>query len=217
MQVDAKDFEIEWLAQFPEPVAQAVRGVLRFRDAPAGVSLHHQDHDTTEQREAMWGLLTGSVRSEFVIDDEGHLCTTILHAPMWFGAAASITSRPRMMSMQTASEARLAYLTRADFGQLSKEYPELWRVPALFMAKNIFIMMDRISALMVNDSKERLHRVLLTMCPVGGHRIAPVDLLLTQEEIAQNANLTSRSVRKFLGQLESEGLIQTAKGRVTVL
>ena len=102
-------------------------------------------------------------------------------------------------------------MSQADVRGLLEEQPEWWRCflrPASIIGD---IALNIAADLLIRDSERRCAAVLLRL---SGRRFAdpedlePVDVAVTQDDLAGAANLSRSSVKSMLGRLAARGLIE---------
>jgi CRP-like cAMP-binding protein len=161
---------------------------------------------------AMVGLASGIVEFRSVL---GRADTPIMHFArpvFWFGYRP-IVMRQRAHKVEATAKTivHLARVPHADINRLLAERPEWWPYflqPAFFFAD---IALNLAADLLIRDSERRCAAVLLRL---GGRRFlapddeAPVDVLITQDELAGAANLSRNSAGAILKRLAKLGLVE---------
>ena len=148
--------------------------------------------------------------------------TPIMHfvrPVFWFGYVPILTSRPRRVAASAKSPVWLARIPQATVRALLTERPEWWR--HLMQLSIIYGDVSQTIAadLLIRDSERRCAAVLLRL---GGHRFAgpndqePVEVAVTQDELAGAANLSRNSVGTMLRRLAARGLVEPGYRGMTI-
>jgi CRP-like cAMP-binding protein len=158
------------------------------------------------------GLARGIVEMRTVL---GRADTPVMHyeRPVYWSGLTRIISRSRRLQAEVSAKTTV-WLARAPHDavrKLLRERPEWWQ----FIPQPTLIYTDialTIAAdLLIRDSERRCAAVLLRL---SGRRFAdpdspePVDVEITQDDLAGAANLSRSSVRSMLGRLAERGLIE---------
>ena len=209
-----------------QPWRVAPRCAREFRDAilslcvggrlEAGALIQTGSEEDVE----MSGLASGIMELRSVV---GRADTPVMHfaRPVFWLSFTRIISQRRSNRIEATAKTTvwLARASQAAVRKLLNERPDWWQYllqPTLFYGD---IALDIAADLLIADSERRCAAVLLRL---SARRFAdsddpePVDLSITQEDLAGAANLSRSSVRTMLGRLAERGLIEQAYGGVTV-
>jgi CRP/FNR family cyclic AMP-dependent transcriptional regulator len=197
-----------WLRDTPVEFRGAVLSHCRWQRLDAGALIHAGGENDGE----LSGLASGIIELRTIL---GRADTPIMHfaRPVFWIGYSTIASRQRTHRIEATAKTTvwLARVPGATVRKLLKEKPEWWQYflqPAFFY----FDMALNLAAdLLIRDSERRCAAVLLRL---SGHRFTdtedpePVDVSVTQDDLASAANLSRSSVRTMLQRLAARGLIE---------
>src|SRR5271165_4896321 len=160
----------------------------------------------------MRGLASGVMELRSVI---GRADMPVMHfaRPVFWLSFSRLISQRRSNRIEATAKTTvwLARASKAAVRKLLHDHPGWWRYmlqPALFCGD---IALDIAADLLIADSERRCAAVLLRL---SGRRFAdpddpePVDVTITQHDLAGAANLSRSSVQSMLRRLASRGLIE---------
>ena len=164
-----------------------------------------------EEHGELIGLAGGIVEMRTIL---GRADTPIMHLAypvFWFGYVPILTGRPRQIAASAKSLVWLARIPQATVRALLVERPEWWR--HLMQLSIIYgdISQTIAADLLIRDSERRCAATLLRL---GGRRFAgpedkkPVEVPVTQEELAGATGLSRNSVGTMVQRLKARGLIE---------
>jgi CRP-like cAMP-binding protein len=199
----------EWLSTTPPEFQRAILAASSWHRFEPGDPIQTAGR---AENGAMAGLASGVVELRSVL---GRADTPIMHYArpvFWFGYRPVVTGQ-RLHKIEATAKTvvHLARIPHADIKKLLNERPEWWQYflqPAFFFAD---IAVNIAADFMIRDSERRCAAVLLRL---GGRRFAgpgdeaPVDVSITQEELAGAANLSRNSAGAILKRLSERGLVE---------
>jgi CRP/FNR family transcriptional regulator, cyclic AMP receptor protein len=199
----------EWLSATPPEFQRAILAPSSWHRFEPGDPIQTAGR---AENGAMAGLASGIVELRSVL---GRADTPIMHYArpvFWFGYRPVVTGR-RLHKVEATAKTvvHLARVPHADIKKILNERPEWWQYflqPAFFFAD---IALNIAADFMIRDSERRCAAVLLRL---GGRRFAgpddeePVDVFITQEELAGAANLSRNSAGAILKRLSERGLVE---------
>ncbi len=205
-----------WLHNTPAEFRTAILSLCRLERLEAGALIQTGSEEDVE----MSGLASGIVELRSVV---GRADMPIMHfaRPVFWLSFTRIISQRRSNRIEATAKTTvwLARASQAAVRKLLNERPEWWRYflqPALFYGD---IALDIAADLLIADSERRCAAVLLRL---SGRRFAdpddpePVDVTITQHDLAGAANLSRSSVQSMLRRLASRGLIEQGYGGIVV-
>ena len=152
----------------------------------------------------------------------GRADTPIMHfarAVFWLGYVPILSGRPRRIAASAKSPVWLARVPQAAVEALLVERPEWWRHFQQLSIVYGDIAVTVAADLLIRDSDRRSAAVLLRL---GGRRFAgpgdkePVEIAVTQTELAGAANLSRNSLGTTLQRLAARGLIEQGYRAIVV-
>jgi len=142
-----------------------------------------------------------------------------VHPVFWFGYVPILTGQPRRIAASARSPVWLARIPQATVRALLAERPEWWR--HLMQLSIIYGDVSQTVAadLLIRDSERRCAAVLLRL---GGRRFGgpddkvPLEVSVTQNELAGAANLSRNSVGTMVQRLKERALIEPGYRGMTI-
>ena len=164
-----------------------------------------------EERGELIGLARGIVELRTILGRADTPIMHFAHPVFWFGFVPIVSSRPRPLAASAKTQVWVARIPQADLGALLAERPEWWRhlIPPSLVYGDVAVTIA--ADLLIRDSERRCAAVLLRL---SGRRSAgpkdsePVEVAVTQDELAGAANLSLTSVRTMLSRLKARRLIE---------
>jgi len=161
----------------------------------------------------------GSVRIYLPSAQGADLTLAVLGASQFFGDLSLLDGRPRSASAAALADTNVVILERGDFAALVRSRPEAAMSVLAVVARRLRETDEMASDLAFLDVGGRLAKKLLDLAATNGIRRTDgvlVDLLLTQEELANMIGVTRESVNRNLSLFRRIGLI-SKEGRRFVL
>jgi CRP-like cAMP-binding protein len=205
-----------WLASTPASFRDAVldRAVVR-RFGPAEAL-----HSAGDEAGGMYGVAKGTIRVMLAAIDHGPYCGHLLRPGSWAGDGPTITRDVRPVTLVSAGPSTVLFLSRAAIMDIVAGEPDYWRHFVAGTMLNLNIAFGAIADLMLRDHRKRLAAVLLRAAgmrsevpPVDG----PIEVDLSQTDIAAMANVTRTTAGATLQRFEQAGLLTTGYRKVTIL
>jgi len=205
-----------WLNATPTEFQDAIVSLCDWQSLEAGAPIQAGGEEEGE----LIGLARGIVEMRTVL---GRADTPLMHLAypvFWFGYVPILTGRPRGIAAAAKTAVWLARIPQAAVRALLAERPEWWR--HLMQLSIIYGEVSQTIAadLLIRDSERRCAAVLLRL---GGRRFSgpedkePVEVPLTQNELAGAANLSRNSIGTMLQRLKARRLIEQGYRGMTVL
>lgn len=168
----------------------------------------------------LYCVVSGSLRVSLAPGAEGPYFAHLFRPGTWSGEGPAITGGNRVVGLSAAKESTLLHLPLPAFHELMREDPGRWRYIAGLTFINLVTATGAIVDLMVRDDLKRVVSVLLRL---GGYRAiapnapGPIDVDVSQEDIASMANLARTTAGSILRRLEADGLVELVYRRVIVV
>jgi len=204
------------LASLDAGEQEAVLGAARRRSFTKGEIVFHAG----DRSDSVHLIVSGHF-SVVISTPDGDLATlNVLGSGDWFGELSMLGERepaPRSATIVSLDASETLVLTQPAFHRLCESHPRVERLVGGLMAARIRkLSADLLEARYV-DLDQRLCRALLDLAELFGGRESGSTVPLTQEQLADLVGGTRPSVNQVLQQLSREGIVQVARGRVTVL
>jgi CRP-like cAMP-binding protein len=181
------------------------RGEIVFHEADPGDSLH---------------LLAAGRVAVRAITPEGDAVTYAVVGPGEAFGELALLSRDhrRTATIQALEPVETLALRREHFEMIRARHPGVDRMLVEILAQRVRrLSAHLIEALYVPVDKRVVRRILVLCRQYGEAGVPDCSLPLTQSEIAEMAGATRPTINKVLRNLESDGVIELARGRVRVL
>ncbi|RBP08175.1 CRP-like cAMP-binding protein [Roseiarcus fermentans] len=204
-----------WLSAAPAEFQQAILSRSDWRRFDAGAPIQAGGEDDGE----LIGLARGVIAIRTILGRADTPLMHLAHPVFWFGYVPILTGRPRRLVADARTPVWLAQVPQAAVKALLVERPEWWR--HLMQLSIIYGDVSQTVAadLLIRDSERRCAAVLLRL---GAVRFAssrdsePVDVLVTQHDLAGAANLSRNSAGAMVQRLKARGLIAPGYRGMTI-
>ncbi len=135
-----------------------------------------------------------------------------------FGEMALLLEGPRRAATVFALEAGETFaVPAAAFERLRKAHPRLDGVLLQLLAAEIRLVDERLLELLYLPAKKRLLRRLCEVALLYDRGARPIEVTLTQEQLAELAHTSRATVNAVLRDEERRGILQLARGSTKVL
>lgn len=195
--------QVGWLADLPESLREALLSSAMLRDRAVGEALYLQG----EPPGSLFGLASGSLG---VTASLGAFAPRLVHVarPGWWVGEASLVSRTlTRVEIIARAPSTVFVVTTTAIAELARTTPEIWRYLGLLTISHMDDALQLAGCALAPDVRDRviatLQRLVRPAVPDGG----PVDLRITQGELAEMAGLSRNPVGPVLRQLEEAGEI----------
>lgn len=164
----------------------------------------------------MFIVESGRLRISAVSEDGKEVGFGVLEAGDTFGELAMLDAEPRSASVTAIEACALLVLSPAQFEQLVFRHPRLALKLLVILAQRLRHTTRIYQDSVFMDVPARLARFLLEFShPAKEAGSAPVvDVTLSQYELGTLINASRESVNKQLREWESQGLIESAGGKI---
>jgi CRP-like cAMP-binding protein len=136
-----------------------------------------------------------------------------------FGEMALIGASPRRSATVVALEqAETLAVYKDDFEQLRREHRSIDELLFVFLVGEVRMLNERLlEALYLPVERRVLRRLRELSEPAGEDGGEPVEIPLTQEELAELAGTTRATINRILREEEKRGTVALRRGRTVVL
>lgn len=203
-------FRTGWLADASEDLRDAIQSRCTLRTISEGEVLYHAG----DPPGGLYGVVQGLVNVHGDQYSDEQTLVYIVGPGFWTGEYATITGRPRLLSLTARTTAQVVRLTRADFLRIADVNPVAWRHVALMAARNLERAMAINGAMRRDKPTERLAATLVNLAAEVSSD--PIALRVSQEDLAAIIRMSRGSVNAALARLESAGLLRRDYGTITL-
>lgn len=161
-------------------------------------------------------LLKGSARYFFVTPDGKKAYLLWLTPGDAFGGASLLADQTEfLLSTEAASESRVLMWHRDKIRALADRYPKLMENGLSIAYDYLVWYLATHLSLICDSARQRLAHVLLSLSRgIGRKHANGIILDITNEQLANTANLTHFTVCRLLGEWQKNGTISKTRGRI---
>ena len=204
-----------WLAATPDEFARRLVSAASVIHAPRGLSPQH----VGDEPGGLWGIADGALALEVAPGRGAPEASFLLHAGAWCGEGGVIAGIPRIVGLKTTRRSVLLHMPHRRFFEIAREIPDAWRWVAGLSLGNTQRAIALADALMIRDSATRSATVIACLTGARGPGPVappPIELDLTQAELARIANVSRSVLNPTLRDLSARTLIETRRNMVVV-
>ena len=204
-----------WLSLCEPSFADVLLGKGRVQVLEVCEPLFHPGDPST----GLFGVLTGGLGVSFVVPEFGPSMAHLALPGAWFGEMA-LVRRARTTGVQATRPSRVVFIATRDIEALVLQDPRWWTSMALLAVLNGQLAMGVAYDLMLRDPQQRCVATLLRLAGFrhGTPRpMGPVELDLTQSDLAHMTNMSRNSIGAILRGLRDSKLIDVDYGQLIIL
>jgi CRP-like cAMP-binding protein len=164
-------------------------------------------------------LTSGRARYFYITEDGRKILFLWLRPGDIFGGGALLTEPLTfLVNVETVRDSRMLVWDRTTIRSLTARYPKL-RENALSIAYDFFTYyVATHAALVSNSARERLARILVNFANGIGHEVpGGLQLEITNEDLANEANVTVFTASRLLSEWQRNGAIRKSRGKIVLL
>lgn len=161
-------------------------------------------------------LIKGSARY-FFLTQSGHKLLLRWFLPgEIFGACALLPdSYPYLVSAETVKASVAVMWERETIRKMAARFPQLWENALAIASEYLTLYVSAHVALAYRTAHERLAEVLLNLASVIGRPAHQgLELEVSNEELANSANVTLFTASRFIANWERSGAIAKSRGKI---
>lgn len=200
------------LSTLSEGDAQSVLRRGTARTSPGGTVLFRQD----DPAEALYIVESGRVKLTQIGGDGDEVLVRISGPGEAFAAIAAIDGKTYPFTATTVGETRTVHWPRRVLGDLFRDVPPFQAAVFSVVGTHSREMLDRFREMATESVPQRLARALLRLVPADARKGAVLEGL-TQQDLAQICGTTLYTVSRTLSEWQSEGVVETARGRIVIV
>ena len=164
-------------------------------------------------------LIKEGVARHFVILESGRkvLLRWLRPGDVFGGRALLLKPSFYLVGTETVHDSRVLLWPRKIMRELFVLYPRLWDNALSLASDYLAWFLAAHLALISEDAHDRLARVLLTLAAGVGHNTCNgLELNITNEELANAANLTLFTVSRVLSEWRRKGALLKSRGKIVL-
>ena len=130
-----------------------------------------------------------------------------------------MTGDPRQVGLVATRASLLLHPPIAEFEAIAAEDPQAWRWLAILPIQQALLATGVAEDLMIRDPRRRLLATLLRLAALRGPLAGPepLDIVVSQENLAAIVNLSRTATGLMLRAFEAEGLIERRYSRIRIV
>ncbi|HEU0130177.1 MAG TPA: Crp/Fnr family transcriptional regulator [Mycobacteriales bacterium] len=206
--------ETELFSGIDAATADKLAGRLVRKVFPKGQPLFHQG----DPGDALYILVDGSVSVVMSSENGDRMVLTTLHPPDVLGQIALLDGGSRSATAEAVEHTTTLMLSRAAFQALMKEHPPLVDQMLRGLGAIVRRLSEQASDFVFLDLPGRVAKVLIRLAEDTAPVVdgVPVELTVTQKQLAEMAGGSRQSVNQILQQFQQRGLVELIGRRVLV-
>lgn len=168
----------------------------------------------------MFAVLDGTVRVTRRISNGRDLLVHVGSAGFWVGDYGAISGQTTIGSTIAETPVRALFLPVAEFERIVGDEPRYFRPFMNLLLDRYRSMLASVAELQGLPSEERLRRRLVSIASFwrdGAPAGTPIDIPISQAELAQMVGLSRQRLSTLLGRLKAQGLIEVGFRNVRVV
>jgi CRP/FNR family transcriptional regulator, cyclic AMP receptor protein len=205
-----------WLSELPSSFQHSVLDRCRLQHFSPGQPIY----SVGDPPGGMYGLLSGGIGISVAPHERGPYVAHFVKPGSWFGEAAAITGEPRRVGLAATRDTVVLQLPLHAIHEIVGQDPALWRLFALATIRHLDLAVGNCDDLRRRDPVERC---VATILRLAGRRTAsqadssPVEIDLSQEDIANLSNVARTTLSTVLRDLEASGQVKRSYRRICIL
>ena len=200
------------LEALPEADVQRLVSVSRRRRFDRNEVVFHRDDPADSLHLIEKGRVAVRVSTPL-----GDTVTIAVRGPGWsFGEMALVGASRRTATVAALDHTETLAVYKDDFEQLRREHPSVDRLLFAFLVGEVRLLEERLLEALYLPVERRVLRRLRELTENGDDR-QPLEVPLTQEELAELAGTTRSTINRILRDEAKRGTIKLERGRTIVL
>ena len=200
-----------WLSGVDPRVRRKLRPLAQLRTVPAREPLFRAG----DQPAGVFGLFDGMLDVAVPRMDGEEFVFHRAEPGFWIGDLALFSRQQRLVTVRSAADSRLVYLSQSRLSALMRDEPSLVGEFYRLSYDNMEIALKLLGNLSISGADTRI--ALRLLAQTAQNRSPDEWIRLSQDALADLVALSSQSVRRCLRQFESQGLIECGYGRMRIL
>jgi CRP/FNR family transcriptional regulator, cyclic AMP receptor protein len=204
-----------WLSATSLDFQRAILSGCDCRPLEVGASLQAGGEDHGE----MIGLVRGILELRTILGPADTAIMHFAHPVFWLGFVPTLFKQPRRVAAAAKTRAWLVRVPEATIKRTLKENPQWWAFFLQPLLEYGDLTVTIAADLLIRDSERRCAAAQLRLAGrryAGPQDVTPVEVPLTQNELAGAANLSRNSVGTMLRRPATRGFVEVGYGTMTV-
>lgn len=196
------------------PQREEVLAAGTLRHIRANTVVTHDGHPADH----LYLLVKGRARF-FYITEEGKKLILLWLTPgeLFGGRSLLLTPSTYLVSTETVKDSWVIGWTRSTIRGLAMRYPRLLDNAILEGSDYVASQLGSYVAVTTHNAKQRLMHLLTTLAPHIGREVSDgIELDVTNEELANAANITLFTASRLLSEMQRKGVLMKKRGKVVL-
>jgi CRP-like cAMP-binding protein len=206
---------MEWklLAGVPPDEVRQLLSLARRRKFRRGEVVFHREDPADSMHLVVKGRFAIRVMTPL-----GEPATIAVRGPGdAFGEMALVGGARRSATVEALEESETFSVYEGDFHRLRGEHPEIDQLLIGFLSNEVRMLNERLLEALYLPAERRVLRRVVELAALYGSGDGPVEVPLTQEELAGLAGTSRATVNAVLRDEEKRGTVELRRGKTVVL
>lgn len=170
------------------------------------------------RRRDVWIVLNGAMRMSSTTAAGDEYVYAMLGPGSYYGIGSLLSDTRTLVDAQAVGPTSLIVIRGAELLGLLEARPWLWRHVARLLHRRLTLALTVVSDLALTPLSQKIVRRLLSQAMSAGEdlRQAPVELRLTQTDLARMLGVSRSKINVALKRLEREGLLRLKYRRIVL-
>ena len=211
---DVASLASAFLEGLTAPQREAVLAAGTLRHIRANTVVTHEGHSADH----LYLLVKGRARF-FYITEEGKKLILLWLTPgeLFGGRTLLLTPSTYLVSTETVKDSWVIGWNRSTIRGLAMRYPRLLDNAILEASDYLASQLGTYVTLTTHNAKQRLLHLLTTLAPHIGREVPEgIELDVTNEELANAANITLFTASRLLSEMQRKGVLLKKRGKVVL-
>lgn len=205
-----------WFNSLPTDLQSSVVEESEVREFRANAVVYRQAQPSS----GLWAVLDGQVLLEVLFEDGSEFLFHVGGPGHWFGDLGLLSSRPNVVTVTTATSARILFFPAKAFEALMARDPNYFRLFAQLTIDRFHLIL-RTFALSRVLNPERYCRTRLALLThlwrEDGHRGPVLEITLSQSTVARLLGVSRQTLNRYLARLQAEQTVETSFRTLRIL
>jgi CRP-like cAMP-binding protein len=166
--------------------------------------------------QSMMAVLRGSVKISSLSPDGKEIVFNNVHPGEVFGEIAMLDGEERTAIATAMEDCELLVLNRRDFMPLLEKHADLCMILLRILCQRLRQTSEQVEDVLFRHLEARIAKTLVHLAHSTNRKDPPIDLHMTQRDLANNVGGSRESVNKHLQCLHRAGVIDLAKGSIVI-
>ena len=171
-------------------------------------------YDAGDDARGLYGVLSGSVRILVQMSEGDYALANIVGRGSIFGYAGRLVGKKRLVTAEVRERSTLIYVPEAGLEAIARKTPDIW-VHFAELASDHLVAATR--AMIANAREAPEARIWMHLRLLTGEETTPIEVNITQDELAELSGLSRKTVNLVLKSLQDKGVIEKGYRKIKLL